>query len=356
MKSGRHSSAAFLLSCAALGYALPSTVPLRLHEGFWRGEFGIGAQNFSLTVDTGSFAILIKEGLYKPSPTSQQTNISEFIQFNGASADGIAPASETVFFVRDDVTFAGATLHDFLVGNITQGDDLPGDGQVLLAFTQVAGFSPPASDNDDFSNGQSLIETLCQEGDLTPCEFGLALGRNGTGSFIFGEMAQELISGPITVLPTSNHDSWEVVNSTEADSPILVVDGKPFSHIVPTFDNGTPNIIGPLATVKAILQSVGYNITEQTNDAVTVALGTYDCERPAARVGFSFPPSTDVHYIDLEANVLNRTADGRICTANILGTSTVDAPFWSIGQTWFQGRYVQHSLDNNTLSFADLKG
>ena len=46
-----------------------------------------------LTVDTGSFAILVKEGLYKPGPVSQPTNISEFIQFNGASKDGIAPAA-----------------------------------------------------------------------------------------------------------------------------------------------------------------------------------------------------------------------------------------------------------------------
>lgn len=61
-----------------------------------------------------------------------------------------------------------------------------------------------------------------------------------------------------------------------------------------------------------------------------------------------------MHNIDLAANELNRTADGRVCTANILGTSTVDAPQWSIGQTWFQGRYVQHDLDNNTISFADL--
>ena len=61
-----------------------------------------------------------------------------------------------------------------------------------------------------------------------------------------------------------------------------------------------------------------------------------------------------MHHVDAAANVLNRTADGRVCTANILGTSTVDAPQWSIGQTWFQGRYVQHNLDDNTLSFADL--
>lgn len=39
-------------------------------------------------------------------------------------------SQETPFFVRDDVTFAGATVHDFLVGNISVGDPLPGDGYV----------------------------------------------------------------------------------------------------------------------------------------------------------------------------------------------------------------------------------
>ena len=82
--------------------------------------------------------------------------------------------------------------------------------------------------------------------------------------------------------------------------------------------------------------------------------GTYDCSRTPARFGFSFPPSAEVHYIDLGANVLNRTADGKTCTANILGTSTLDAPIWQIGQTWFQGRYVQHNVNASTIAFADL--
>ena len=46
-----------------------------------------------LTADTGSFAVLIANGLYKPTPASNSTNQGEFIQFNGASADGTAPAS-----------------------------------------------------------------------------------------------------------------------------------------------------------------------------------------------------------------------------------------------------------------------
>ncbi|KAI8986136.1 hypothetical protein BD414DRAFT_578226 [Trametes punicea] len=91
-----------------------------------------------------------------------------------------------------------------------------------------------------------------------------------------------------------------------------------------------------------------------SQDGVAPASGTYDCSPTAPWVGFSFSSNAEVHYIDSQGNVLNRTADGRVGTTNILGTSTVDTPLWSIGQTWFQGRYVQHNLDNNTLFFVDL--
>ena len=50
-----------------------------------------------LPIDTGSFAILIEEGKYLPSATSTPTNLSEFIQFNGASEDGTASAEVRTF-------------------------------------------------------------------------------------------------------------------------------------------------------------------------------------------------------------------------------------------------------------------
>ncbi|KAI0718151.1 acid protease [Cerioporus squamosus] len=345
-------SSLLLLSAAALAHALPPSVPLHLEKGFWFGEFGVGSQTFTLPIDTGSFAILIEKGKYLPSPTSRQTNLSEFIQFNGASEDGTGPAAETPSFVLDDVTFAGVNVSNFLVGNITDGDPLPGDG--------VAGFSPPASDfsggDPTFSSGQGLMETLCEAGTVSPCQFALALGTNGSGSFIFGEMDTSKISGEVTTVPTTTQDSWSVNVTSEADSPLLIVDGKSFGQIQAVFDSGGPNIMGPSDQVRTVLQSVGYNISQQTDadSGITVVLGTYDCSRAPARFGFSFPPSSAVHYVDAGANVLNRTADGKICTANVLGTSTVGPAEWSIGQTWFQGRYVQHDLDNNTVSFADL--
>ena len=45
-----------------------------------------------LPIDTGSFAIIIEQGKYLPSATSQPTDLGEYIQFNGASKDGTVPA------------------------------------------------------------------------------------------------------------------------------------------------------------------------------------------------------------------------------------------------------------------------
>ncbi|KAF5368203.1 hypothetical protein D9757_011299 [Collybiopsis confluens] len=358
------------LAFVSLTLALPPNVPLELHEGFWFGDFVVGPQTFNLTIDTGSFAILIEEGKYKPSATTHQTNLGEFIQFNGASQDGVKFASETIFYVRDNVTFAGANASQLLVGNITSGDPLPGDG--------VAGFSPPSSaselDDPTFSPGQGLFETLCDNGTgrtrfLITVEPTLTASYYSVAVSIWPRLWNEWewfvyfwrigwdttqIEGNITTLPTTPQDSWSIQNSTEEDSAIIVVDGQAFGHIIATFDSGTPNVIGPLDDVRNIMEAVGYNITQQASDGITVAFGTYDCSRTPARFGFLFPPNQDIHYIDIDANVLNRTVDGKVCTANILGTSTMFEGQWSIGQTWFQGRYVQHDLTHNTISFADL--
>ncbi|TBU23043.1 acid protease [Dichomitus squalens] len=349
------STASLLYALGAVGLvaaALPKDVPLRLSQGFWHARFSVGPQNFSLTVDTGSFAVLISEGLYKPNPTSVQTNQGEFIQFNGANEDGTLFASETFTFVKDNVTFDDLALAGFLVGNITDGDPLDEDG--------IIGFSPPASEITDpndptFLAGQSLAQAICDQENISPCEFGLALKTDGTGSLIFGPIDESKIKGNLTTQKTLAFDAWWVVNTTEADSPFFVVGDQVVTHIQPIFDNGTPNVIGPLDTVRAALESVGYAIIETTDDNnVTNIFGTYDCSCEPARFGFSFPPSAEVHYIDLGANVLNRTADGKTCTANILGSSMVDAPTWQIGQTWFQGRYVQHNLNTSTIAFAEL--
>ncbi|KAI0763543.1 acid protease [Trametes elegans] len=298
---------AVLASVFGAVWALPDSVPLTLDKGFWYGTFSVGPQQFKLSIDTGSFVVL-------SSASSVQTYLSEFIRFNGASQDGIDSATGVISYVEDEeAAFAGVAVHTFLVGNITQGDPLSGDG--------IAGFSPTSGDLSDpfdptFSPGQSILQAMCDQGDDT-----------------------SKISGKVTTLPTQDVDAWQVIHKTEAGSPLLVIDGKPVTHVVPTFDSGTPNIIGPLSVVRQVLLSIGYNVTEQTNDGISVALGTYNCDREPAR----------------GSRRLNRTSDGKICTANVLETSTLEGgPYWQVGQTWFQGRYVQHDLERHTLSFADL--
>ena len=92
-------------------------------QGFWYADLTVGPQNFSvrprsllvavqtltyrpmtaqLAVDTGSFAVIIEQGKYLPSPSSEQTGKGEFIQFNGATEDGIELASVSNLLHRLD--------------------------------------------------------------------------------------------------------------------------------------------------------------------------------------------------------------------------------------------------------------
>ena len=78
-----------------------------------------------------------------------------------------------------------------------------------------------------------------------------------------------------------------MANDTEADSPFFVVNDQVITHIQPIctpvfapflsvvvdvkfsnalVDNGTPNVIGPVDTVRAALESVGYDIIETTDE------------------------------------------------------------------------------------------
>ena len=90
------------------------------------------------------------------------------------------------------------------------------------------------------------------------------------------------------------HDAWWVTNKTADGSPILVIDGKEVTHIEPIrasfypsqaaplmcqppdlrpiVDSGTPNIIGPLESVRSALQSVGYKIVEHTDSHSTTTI------------------------------------------------------------------------------------
>lgn len=168
---------------------------------------------------------------------------------------------------------------------------------------------------------------------MTPCQFGLALGKDRQGSFIFGEIGKTSLccynqsqttqifsrhiedfgrchrapddegtaTYPFRVRSKNEHLNLAFLlhRQTRGRSPMLQRPMRRISsltarhspqswpHVSPfprrastlfdltprKVDSGTPNIIGSLQQVRDILTLVGYNITEQTNeDSITVAL------------------------------------------------------------------------------------
>jgi hypothetical protein len=55
---------------------------------------------------------------------------------------------------------------------------------------------------------------------------------------------------------------------------------------------------------------------------------------------------------DVRPEALVQDSTNGNCSTSIRGVNDLD--IWIIGQPFFQGRYVDHSFDDNTISFANL--
>lgn len=98
-----------------------------------------------------------------------------------------------------------------------------------------------------------------------------------------------------------------------------------------------------------------------TTQGTEIAYGTYSCDQTPPRIGFNFNNATIEQslYVDDFANILERSTgeDGvEICRINLLATKAMDSDGgWLVGQTWFQGRYIQHEVEKHELIFADVR-
>lgn len=127
---------------------------------------------------------------------------------------------------NDTVSF-GSLSSIQTVGSAKGAAQIPGDGIVGFAGAAVA----------QFPNGAApWFHTLCNDGKVTSCRFGIVLGNDGTGTQVLGELDTSLFEGDLTT--TSVVQEWAIF----AD---LALDGKIIKPDVPVeLDTGTATITG----------------------------------------------------------------------------------------------------------------
>lgn len=165
----------------------------------------------------------------------------------------------------------------------------------------------------------------------------------------------------LVILFTTQNDFWQVDPSSSAN-PRVVVNSKSISPITISFDSGSPNIFAPYSQGLSVFSAAKLNITTtKTSTGTEIAYGTYPCHENPPEIGFNFNNQSleESLYIDKGANVLEKFLNSHgkeVCRINILATKVMsEDDGWLVGQTWFQGRYVHHEIENHELKFADLK-
>jgi hypothetical protein len=177
---------------------------------------------------------------------------------------------------------------------------------------------------------------LCDQGSLSSCRFGLALNADETGTLYYGTVATDQFSGDLVSVEAS--DEWIVTGD-------VTVNGKTVRSSVSIItDSGTTVIFGPTSQVKTLFQQAGIQAVT-TSNGIT---GYYACDAPPT-IGLAF----DGNNFNILPEALAFSQSGNNCTASIHGTTAFGSQ-WLVGQAFFQGKYIDHNVDDGTMGFATL--
>jgi len=127
-----------------------------------------------------------------------------------------------------------------------------------------------------------------------------------------------------------------------------------------SFDSGGPATYAPYSEGISLFKASNATITEVEVEGGKVAFGTYVCSTPPPKIGFLLNDEAieDTLYFDDDSNILSKEMEdgAEICRLNILASTFLfKDQGWSVGQSFFQGRYVQHQINEHELRFAQLK-
>ena len=260
----------------------------------------------------------------------------------------------------DNISFGGITANNQALGSVVSttpvGNTFPHDGIVGFASQAVSGF-----------NETPFFQSLCDEGHVAECRFGLALKTDGTGKMILGEADKSLYNGELSVAPVL--EEWFLKGDVAVNGKVIAADA------LMLLDSGTANIIGPISVVQQIFDASGvtYEIQNITGCAPTL-VGTYPCSHPP-KLGFGFPSISDASQaaakpnstvskkssiFDVAAAAFSAGSANGTCTSILAGqdiplSQAQNQLLWVVGQPWHQNHYVDFNVADRTVGVADLK-
>ncbi|KID79696.1 aspartic protease precursor, partial [Metarhizium brunneum ARSEF 3297] len=313
--------------------AAGNDTPVSKNQGFWFSHFTVGASpDLEILIDTGSSDAILNPGVYKPSPGSVNANRRFRISYATTNPDGSGTLTASGNVYQDVITQLSANL---TVANQTLGDIQDPASPPTFPRDGLIGY---ASQQGSALRGSPFINSLCDQGALSTCRFGLALRPNKTGELYYGTLATDTFTEPLTTVPLTQGE-WAVQGD-------VTVDGAAVQHGASIItDSGTTVIFGPTHRVADVFARAGV----QAVPTSTGLAGYYNCSAPPT-IGLSFAGAN----FDILPEALAFASDGDNCTAAVHGSDAF-GDNWLVGQAFFQGRYVDHNVADGTMGFADLK-
>ncbi|KAK5172235.1 uncharacterized protein LTR77_003873 [Saxophila tyrrhenica] len=306
----------------------------QIDAGFWLGTFDVGAsKNVDLLIDTGSADVAINPDLYQPSPHAQNLHQKGELQYITTNSDGCGVADIKYQTFTDTVCMAGLTSHNQTLAKLIKTK--PPNAGTITVFRHggLVGFGGTKASQTQIG-GKPFFQQLCDQGAVKACRFGLAYGTEGRGKQILGGVDKSLFKGDLSFSPIN-----PIFSPVEADGNVVYSNENGSGKIKNQyfiFDSGTANIVGPRVEVRKMFKALGIQIVKQTAEGcASVIYGYYACDSPA-KVGFTLGGKP--FYIEPSAFQLANNGENN-CTATITSLDG-DAPYWIVGQSWFQGKYV----------------
>ncbi|EFY85058.1 aspartic protease precursor [Metarhizium acridum CQMa 102] len=313
--------------------AAGNDTPVFNDQGFWFSHFTVGASSdLEILIDTGSSDAILNPGIYKPSPGSVNANRRFRISYATTNPDGSGTLTASGNVYQDVITQLAANLS---VAKQTLGDIQDPTSPPTFPRDGLIGY---ASQQGSALRGSPFINSLCDQGALSACRFGLALRPDKTGALYYGTVAADAFTGPLTTVPLTQGE-WAVQGD-------VTVDGRPVQRGASIItDSGTTVVFGPTRHVAAVFAQAGVQAVPTSSGIA----GYYNCSAAPA-MGFSFGGAN----FDILPEALAFARSGDNCTAAVHGSDAF-GDNWLVGQAFFQGRYIDHNVDDGTMGFADLK-